>query len=75
MPIEKLRMYFNSEYNITKATLNTNPNIMTNESLWYAVQRGMGASYLAQMMGASEAEVVPLFEEYKAKIMGLEDLK
>lgn len=74
MPIEKLRVYYNSEYNITRAALNAPNHGITREKLWNTVQRGVGASYIAQMLGAKEEEVVSLFEEYKAKIMELEEL-
>lgn len=74
MPIEKLRVYYNSEYNITRAALNAPNHGITREKLWNTVQRGVGASYMAQMLGAKEEEVVSLYEDFKTKIMNLEEL-
>ena len=70
MPIEKLKEYFETEYNFTKTALENGR--ADKNSVWYAVQRCLGASDIAQLMGASFADVEPLFEEIKHRLMELE---
>jgi hypothetical protein len=64
--IEKFLLLCKTEYNLSKL------HGYNNEDLWCAVQRLLGASYLLQMLGVSEEEIAPIYEEYKKKIMRME---
>lgn len=63
---EKFLLLCKTEYNLSKL------NNHNNEDLWCAVQRLLGAAYLAQMLGATEEEIAPIYERYKKKIMRME---
>lgn len=70
MPIEKLKECFEAEYHFTKTSMERGR--ADKNAIWYAIQRCLGASDLAQMMGASFADVEPMFEEIKHRLMELE---
>lgn len=74
MTIEKLREYFTVELNLTTAAVN-NRLVCANksESVWYAVQRCLGASQFANTCGLDFQEVEREYEIIKAKLMELED--
>ena len=71
--IEKLQDYFESEYRLTRTAMQSDsPYVDRHNSVWYAVQRCLGAAQFAQTMGARYLEVEPIFEEIKARLMKLE---
>ena len=74
MTIEKLREYFTVELNLTTAAVN-NRVVCANksETVWYAIQRCLGASQFADTCGLKYQEIEREFEIVKAKLMELED--
>lgn len=71
MPIKKLQEYFESEYNLTLST--KGKEYADKDYIWYAIQRCLGAAYLACQMGASYADVEPLFEEIKHRLESIKN--
>ena len=70
MPIEKLKQYFESEYNLTRPTKHQ-PSV-NKEDIFRAIQRCLGAAYLAWMMGADWGEVELAFNAIKERLDKLE---
>lgn len=71
--LEKIREYFEEEYNDTKRLIdNDSPIIDRQNCSWYAMQRCLGVMRFVQTVGISSfAEVEPLFEEYRKKFQQL----
>ena len=66
---EKLKEYFESELHYTKIGLNGETDLIQRGNIvWYALQRGLGATQFAQYCGMRYLDVEPMFEEYKQKL-------
>lgn len=67
-----LRRHFDAELSYAKTDIEmATTKKEKNDIAWYAVQRCLGMATIAQSFGASFADVEPLYEEMRDKILGL----
>lgn len=66
---EKLVEYLNTELHYTEVGMKNETSLIRIENiLWYARQRGLGATQFANALGMPFEEVEAIFEEYVNKI-------
>lgn len=69
---EKLTTYLKTEYNLTRnAILGEDNPIRRFNTIDFAIQRCLGASQFADVMGMDFAEVETIFNEWKERLEGL----
>ena len=71
---DKLKEFFETELHYTKVGLEHETDLKRrNDIVWYARQRGVGASEFAQMCGLSYNEAEDVFNWYCDELKGMEE--
>lgn len=70
----KLKNYLESELNWVKIEIKQCDDLKYRSDVcWYALQRGLGASQLAQMYGDPFGKVEKIFEEFRYRLKEIEE--